>query len=55
VSPDVFGREGREVEQSVNFVTCHDGFTLNDLVSFNGKHNEVNGESNRDGTDHNLS
>lgn len=54
-SPDVFGREQREAEQSVNFVTCHDGFTLNDLVSFNGKHNEANGEGNHDGADHNLS
>jgi glycogen operon protein len=54
-SPDVFGREEREAEQSINFVTCHDGFTLNDLVSFNGKHNEANGEGNRDGADHNLS
>jgi isoamylase len=40
---------------SVNFVTCHDGFTLNDLVSYNGKHNEANGEGNRDGNDNNLS
>jgi len=48
-------REEREAEQSINFVTCHDGFTLNDLVSFNGKHNEANGEGNRDGADQNLS
>jgi glycogen operon protein len=48
-SPDVFGHEEREPEQSINFVTCHDGFTLNDLVSFNEKHNEANGEGNRDG------
>jgi len=41
--------------QSVNFVTCHDGFSLKDLVSYNQKHNEANGESNRDGSDHNLS
>jgi isoamylase len=54
-SPDIFEREQREPEQSVNFVTCHDGFTLNDLVSYNGKHNEANGEENRDGADHNLS
>jgi glycogen operon protein len=54
-SPDVYRREEREAEQSINFVTCHDGFTLNDLVSFNGKHNEANGEGNRDGTDSNLS
>jgi glycogen operon protein len=54
-SPDVYGREQREPEQSINFVTCHDGFTLNDLVSFNGKHNEANGEGNRDGENWNLS
>jgi isoamylase len=54
-SPDVYEREEREAEQSVNFVTCHDGLTLNDLVSFNSKHNEVNGEGNRDGADYNLS
>jgi isoamylase len=54
-SPDVYEWEGREAEQSINFVTCHDGFTLNDLVSYNGKHNEANGEQNRDGADHNLS
>jgi isoamylase len=53
-SPDVYQREEREAEQSINFVTCHDGFTLNDLVSFNGKHNEANGEGNRDGADYNL-
>ena len=54
-SPDVYASEEREAEQSINFVTCHDGFTLNDLVSFNAKHNEANGESNRDGMDQNLS
>ena len=54
-SPDLYGHEEREPEQSVNFVTCHDGFTLNDLVSFNEKHNQANGEDNRDGTDSNLS
>jgi isoamylase len=54
-SPDIYEREEREPEQSINFVTCHDGFTLNDLVSFNVKHNELNGENNRDGTDCNLS
>jgi len=54
-SPDLYGREEREAEQSINFVTCHDGFTLNDLVSFNHKHNEANGENNRDGSDWNLS
>jgi isoamylase len=54
-SPDIFGHEEREPEQSVNFVTCHDGFTLNDLVSYNEKHNEANGESNRDGANDNRS
>ena len=48
-SHEIYGHKGREVEQSVNFVTCHDGFTLNDLVSYNEKHNEENGEGNRDG------
>lgn len=46
-SPDIYGHEEREPEQSINFVTCHDGFTLNDLVSYNEKHNEANGEGNR--------
>ena len=54
-SPDLYGHKEREPEQSINFVTCHDGFTLNDLVSYNDKHNEANGEDNRDGTDFNLS
>ena len=54
-SPEVYGHEEREAEQSVNFVTCHDGFTLNDLVSYNDKHNEANGEQNRDGTNDNRS
>ena len=54
-SPDIYGHEEREPEQSVNFVTCHDGFTLNDLVTYNHKHNEANGENNRDGSDDNLS
>jgi isoamylase len=54
-SPEVYGHKGREAEQSVNFVTCHDGFTLNDLVSYERKHNEVNGENNRDGADDNRS
>jgi glycogen operon protein len=54
-SPDIYETEEREPEQSINFVTCHDGFTLNDLVSFNVRHNELNGERNRDGTDYNLS
>ena len=50
-SPEIYGHKEREVEQSVNFVTCHDGFTLNDLVSYDQKHNEENGEDNRDGMD----
>ncbi|HVO22209.1 MAG TPA: glycogen debranching protein GlgX [Candidatus Margulisiibacteriota bacterium] len=54
-SPDIYAHKEREAEQSVNFVTCHDGFTLNDLVSYNHKHNEANGENNRDGSDDNLS
>ena len=54
-SPDIFGYEEREPEQSLNFVTCHDGFTLNDLISYNGKHNEANGEGNRDGANNDLS
>jgi glycogen operon protein len=54
-SPDLYGHERREPEQSINFVTCHDGFTLNDAVSYNEKHNEANLESNRDGHNHNLS
>ena len=54
-SPDVYGHKEREVEHSINFVTCHDGFTLNDLVSYNDKHNEANGEDNRDGADDNRS
>jgi glycogen operon protein len=54
-SPDVYGHKQREAEQSVNFVTCHDGFTLNDLVSYDAKHNEANDEGNRDGADDNRS
>ena len=54
-SPDLYGHEEREPEQSINFITCHDGFTLNDLVSYNCKHNEANREANRDGHDYNLS
>ena len=54
-SPDLYGHEEREAEQSIQFVTCHDGFTLNDLVSYNQKHNEANGENNRDGANDNLS
>jgi len=54
-SPDIYGHKEREAEQSVNFVTCHDGFTLNDLVSYDQKHNEQNGEGNRDGMNDNRS
>ena len=54
-SPDMFGSEAREAEQGVNFVTCHDGFTLDDLVSYDRKHNEANAANNRDGVDDNLS
>jgi glycogen operon protein len=54
-SPDIYGHEERTAEQSINFITCHDGFTLNDLVSYDRKHNEANGEGNRDGTADNLS
>ena len=54
-SPDIYGPRQREAEESVNFITCHDGFTLADLVSFNGKHNEGNGEQNRDGANDNAS
>ena len=54
-SPQIYGHKEREAEQSVNFVTCHDGFTLNDLVSYNEKHNEENGEENRDGANDNRS
>jgi glycogen operon protein len=54
-SPDVYGHKEREAEQSVNFVTCHDGFTLNDLVSYNRKHNDPNGEDNCDGANDNRS
>ncbi|MBV8225699.1 MAG: glycogen debranching protein GlgX [Verrucomicrobia bacterium] len=54
-SPDIYGPAQREPEQSINFITCHDGFTLNDLVSYNGKRNEANGENNCDGSSDNLS
>ncbi|MGH7265059.1 MAG: glycogen debranching protein GlgX, partial [Candidatus Rokuibacteriota bacterium] len=54
-SSDLYGRGGRRPYASINFVTAHDGFTLHDLVSYNDKHNEANGEENRDGHDHNLS
>jgi isoamylase len=54
-SADLYGDDGRSAYNSVNFVTCHDGFTLYDLVSYNGKHNERNGEDNRDGSNDNHS
>ncbi len=54
-SADLFNKRGRKPWASVNFITAHDGFTLNDLVSYNDKHNEANGEENRDGHSHNLS
>jgi isoamylase len=54
-SPEIYGHEQREAEQSLNFVTCHDGYTMNDLVSYEQKHNEANGEHNRDGHDDNRS
>ena len=54
-SSDLYGQGGRRPYASINFVTAHDGFTLHDLVSYNEKHNEANGEGSRDGNDHNLS
>ena len=54
-SADLYGDDGRSAYHSINFVTCHDGFTLHDIVSYNGKHNEANLEGNRDGTDDNNS
>jgi isoamylase len=54
-SPDLYGDDGRQPFASVNLVTAHDGFTLADLVSYAGKHNEANGEDNRDGSDDNRS
>jgi glycogen operon protein len=54
-SPQLYGHKEREAEASVNFATCHDGFTLNDLVSYSDKHNEANDENNRDGTNDNRS
>jgi isoamylase len=54
-SADIYDKSGKSPESSINFVTCHDGFTLNDLVSYRCKHNESNGEDNRDGTDYNFS
>jgi isoamylase len=54
-SPDLYEHSGRRPAASINFVTAHDGFTLRDLVSYNEKHNEANGEDNRDGESHNRS
>jgi glycogen operon protein len=54
-SNDLFGPEEELPTNSINFITCHDGFTLNDLVSYNYKHNDANGENNRDGSDDNKS
>jgi isoamylase len=54
-SSDLYQHNGRRPSASLNFVTCHDGFTLRDLVSYDRKHNEANSEQNRDGTDHNIS
>ena len=54
-SPGIYGPKERELEESVNFVACHDGFTLNDVVSYNHKHNADNGEDNRDGCEENRS
>ncbi len=54
-SADLYQDDGRRPMSSINFVTCHDGFTLTDLVSYNEKHNEANGEENRDGEGHNRS
>jgi isoamylase len=54
-SPDLYAWAGRGAAASINFITCHDGFTLADLVSFDGKHNDANGEENRDGANDNNS
>ncbi len=54
-SSDLYSSSGRKPVHSINYVVSHDGFTLNDLVSYNDRHNEQNGEENRDGTDNNLS
>ena len=54
-SSDLYESDGRKPYASINFVTCHDGFTLHDFVSFNDKHNEANGENNQDGTNDNYS
>ncbi|WP_327294592.1 MULTISPECIES: glycogen debranching protein GlgX [unclassified Streptomyces] len=54
-SSDLYQDDGRRPLASINFTTCHDGFTLHDLVAYNDKHNEANGENNRDGESHNRS
>lgn len=54
-SPDIYQRQDTDINRSINFITCHDGFTLNDLVSYNHKHNTANLEDNRDGSDDNFS
>ncbi len=54
-SPDLYAGNNRKPSASINFITAHDGFTLNDLVSYNEKHNEANGEDNKDGESHNRS
>ncbi len=54
-SSDLYESRGRRPANSINLITCHDGFSLHDLVSYNEKHNQANGEDNRDGHDHNLS
>lgn len=54
-SADIYEKSGKGPESSINFVTCHDGFTLNDVVSYRYKHNEANGQNNHDGTDCNFS
>ena len=54
-SADIYTKSGKGPESSINYITCHDGFTLNDLVSYRDKHNEANAENNHDGTDANFS
>jgi isoamylase len=54
-SADIYTKSGKGPEGSINFITCHDGFSLNDLVSYRDKHNEANGENNNDGANNNLS
>jgi glycogen operon protein len=54
-SADIYAKSGKGPEGSINFITCHDGFTLNDMVSYRYKHNEANGENSHDGTDANFS